>query len=170
MLVLIWTCFQYIHLAPCGLYTGWLMTTSVVLWNNKCCFIYCRSSIVICSVHWVVWSLQIAYYVIIAGSQQLEVVECLLVGLQRGEGNFQFDDIALPPSLFSWVSFFNNQHHCCTPLDSLSNMCQDNSWQEFVGYLYLQIASSSHWAPTIIVEHDFRKMSTNLVVCHGPGS
>lgn len=115
MLVLIWTCFQYIHLAPCGLYTGWLMTTSVVLWNNKCCFIYCRSSIVICSVHWVVWSLQIAYYVIIAGSQQLEVVEYLLVGLQRGEGNFQFDDIALPPSLFSWVSFFNNQHHCCTP-------------------------------------------------------
>jgi hypothetical protein len=48
----------------------------------------------------VVWSLQIAYYVIIAGSQQLEVVEYLLVGLQRGEGNFQFDDIALPPSLY----------------------------------------------------------------------
>lgn len=91
---MIWTCFQYFHLAPSGLYTGYLITTSEISF-----IIYCKISIVIFSVHLVVWSLQITYDVICAGSRQLEVAEYLLVGLRRGEGNLQFDDITLPPSL-----------------------------------------------------------------------
>lgn len=60
--------------------------------------------------------------------------------------------------VFLGFLFFLNQHHCCTSLDSLVSR---QFLERICRLCLLANCSFSHWAPTIIVEHESRKMSVS---------